>query len=114
MCNMITDIEDHVTEGRIIPGFKNVRPDFRIYDQVFGGRLPAPRGLKPGKKSKQAPGYMEYREITDPTSAEYQELVEIIKARMNDISEAILGVPLTLAEPAPIIPQKRKRKKPAK
>jgi hypothetical protein len=93
--------------------FLAASPQLQFYAQVFGGRLPAPRGLKPGKKSKQAPGYMEYREITDPTSAEYGEVVEVIKVRMNNISESILGGPLTLPETKPIIPQKRKRKKPA-
>lgn len=103
-CGMMTEIDN----------FKEANPQLKFYKQTFGGRISAPRGTKAGQRSKKAPGFMEYREVTDPSSPEYGEAVEVFKVRISNFSEAVLGGPLTLPEPKPIIPQKRKRKKPAK
>lgn len=103
-CGMMTEVDN----------FKAANPQLKFYEQTFGGRISAPRGTKPGQRSKKAPGFMEYHEVTDPSSPEYQDAVEVFKVRMANFSEAVLGGPLTLPEPKPIIPQKRKRKKPAK
>ena len=90
MCNMVTDINDHITRGEVVPGFLNVNPRLRIYEQTFGGRLPAPRGLKPGQKSKEAYGIMSYKDVTDPQSAQYKEVVEVIRTRVGNINESLL------------------------
>jgi hypothetical protein len=87
---MVTDINDHVTNGEVVPGFLNVNPRLQLYEQTFGGRLPAPRGVKPGQKSKQAHGVMDYKEITDPQSAQYKEVVEVIRTRVGNINESLL------------------------
>ena len=65
-------------------------PQLQLYEQTFGGRLPAPRGAKPGQKSEQAPGVMDYKEITDPQSAQYKEVVEVIRTRVGNINESLL------------------------
>lgn len=104
LCDIMTEFNN----------FLAADPHLQFYEQTFGGRLPAPRGTKPGQKSKAAPGFMEYREVTDPTSQPYQDVVEVIKVRMGNISEAVLGGPLTFPESKPIMQQKRKRTKTAK
>ena len=70
--------------------FMEAAPQLQLYEQTFGGRLPAPRGAKPGQKSKQAPGVMDYKEITDPQSAQYKEVVEVIRTRVGNINESLL------------------------
>ena len=93
LCDMMTEFNN----------FLAADPHLQFYEQTFGGRLLAPRGTKPGQKSKAAPGFMEYREVTDPSCQEYQDVVEVIKVRMGNISEAVLGGPLTFPESKPIM-----------
>ena len=104
LCDMMTEFNN----------FLSADPRLQFYEQTFGGRISAPRGTKPGQKSKAAPGFMEYREVTDPTSQPYQDVVDVIRVRMGNISEAVLGGPLTLPEAKPIMQKKRKRTKTAK
>ncbi len=80
LCAMMTEYNN----------FIEAAPQLQFYEQTFGGRLPAPRGAKPGHKSKEAPGVMEYKEITDPRSAQYKEVVEVIRVRVGNINEALL------------------------
>ena len=71
--------------------FMEAAPQLQFYEQTFGGRLPAPRGAKPGQKSKQAPGVMDYKDVTDPQSAQYKEVVDVIRTRVENINEALLA-----------------------
>lgn len=80
LCAMMTEYNN----------FMEAAPQLQLYEQTFGGRLPAPRGAKPGQKSKQAPGVMDYKEITDPQSAQYKEVVEVIRTRVGNINESLL------------------------
>ncbi len=80
LCAMMTEYNN----------FMEAAPQLQLYEQTFGGRLLAPRGAKPGQKSKQAPGVMDYKEITDPQSAQYKEVVEVIRTRVGNINESLL------------------------
>ena len=81
LCAMMTEYNN----------FMEAAPQLQLYEQTFGGRLPAPRGAKPGQKSKQAPGVMDYKDITDPQSAQYKEVVEVIRTRVGNINESLLA-----------------------
>ena len=95
LCAMMTEYNN----------FMEAAPQLQLYEQTFGGRLPAPRGAKPGQKSKQAPGVMDYKEITDPQSAQYKEVVEVIRTRVGNINEALL---------AEKVEEKKTKKKPSR
>lgn len=95
LCAMMTEYNN----------FMEAAPQLQFYEQTFGGRLPAPRGAKPGQKSKQAPGVMDYKDVTDPQNAQYKEVVEVIRTRIGNISESLL---VEKAE------EKKPKKKPSK
>lgn len=78
-CNMMPAIE----------AFRSATPQLAIYEQSFGGRVAAPEGVKPGKKSKKAPGVMNYVDITDPESDIYQEVSGLVKERIRGIKEIL-------------------------
>lgn len=78
-CNMMPALE----------AFRSATPRIAIYEQSFGGRIAAPPGVKPGKKSKKAPGLMSYVDITDPASDIYHEISDIVKARVKSIEEIL-------------------------
>ncbi|MDD5547073.1 MAG: hypothetical protein PHO67_07985 [Candidatus Omnitrophica bacterium] len=81
LCSMMTEYKN----------FLEASPELQFFEQTFGGRLPAPRGTKPGHKSKEAPGVMDYRDITDPRSEQYKNVVDVIRVRVDNINESLLS-----------------------
>lgn len=81
LCSMMTEYRN----------FLDASPELQFYEQSFGGRLPAPHGTKPGQRGKKAPGIMEYRDITDPRSEQYQNIVDVIRVRVDNIKDFLLS-----------------------
>jgi hypothetical protein len=98
LCSMMTEYHK----------FLEASPSLQFYEQSFGGRLPAPHGTKPGQRGKKAPGIMEYNEITDPRSEQYQEVVEVIRVRVDNIRDSLL---MPQVEEKPATKRKPRKKK---
>ncbi len=81
LCSMMTEYRN----------FLEAAPELQFFEQSFGGRLPAPHGTKPGQRGKKAPGIMEYRDITDPRSEQYQNIVDVIRVRVDNIKDSLLS-----------------------
>jgi hypothetical protein len=100
LCGMMTEYQN----------FLEASPELRFFEQSFGGRLPAPHGTKPGQRGKKAPGIMDYRDITDPRSEQYKNVVDVIRVRVDNINDSLL---ISQAEETTASKRKQRKKKPA-